>query len=578
MKLKTYFNATLLCLATSLFAACAGDNLADSENNKGKQPIEEVKGVHFSIDSPKASAKLRVTLNEDGTTVTAKTRTVIKHTIGNGADAYWSANDKLWVKDKNGNWKQSIATYVYDEGRRATFIMPGSENDYNDNCQVAYCSADLTDSSVSMFAPDGIGNGYPVTHISYEQNQTTPNDFSKAGEWGDCGVGTAKKKTNKFDFTLDHSATYLCLLPRCENATLGQNIELTNIQIKADNPMQMADIASNIFELHDDGTIHYPNDNPASFGNPSSMITATVANFPLTNTTTSLETNACYFVLRPALHDFTITYTIKDKVTGVEAQIKKQVNGVNCKPGEINDFTANLSLRNQPMYYTWDSENNIGNLKYDSSSPTTLSANSATIYPFGFGDANVPGTTAHEDPTASPTNPKRIDATHTYMNGVPNVNEMMWYAYKGDARWVNQGSVIAVFGNLVRTAGVWLKKKTKILADEHITEAYMRDGFALGGGAYTDYRINPINGTAPKVSVGTSLPPNLDDYFFVPALGYYTHYGNSWYGIFDPEGCYWTSSGTPTGPGVAYGLYFSQTGISIKENYVYNPYCVLPFE
>ena len=542
MKLKTYFNATLLCLATSLFAACAGDNLADSDNNKGKQPIEEVKGVHFSIDSPKASAKLRVTLNEDGTTVTAKTRTIIKHTVGNGADAYWSDNDKLWVKDKNGNWKQSIATYVYDEGRRATFIMPGSANDYNDNCQVAYCSADLTDFSVSMFAPDGIGNGYPVTHISYEQNQTTPNDFSKAGEWGDCGVGTAKKKTNKFDFTLDHSAAYLCLLPRCENATLGQNIELTNIQIKADNPMQLADIASNIFELHDDGTIHYPNDNPGGYGSPSSMITATVANFPLTNTTTSLETNACYFVLRPALHDFTITYTIKDKVTGIETEIKKQVNGVDCKAGEINDIPAwidkDIKNQTQPKYYEpWAAEDYwYGHLKAD-----------------GTPDGNYPDVGDSYRSAGSGT-------PNAVFNDIPNINELVWYIKHGDAHW---GKVLVAKNNshLDFVTGIWLKKKAKIMVDQSVTEAEMKAGYPKV--SPHDYTNDISDSYGIQNTVSSAPLTDKSDYFFLPAFGTYAS------GVLQGYG---TTGQYVVAPVIAYSvsqcaiLYFDKTTIKVSSS------------
>lgn len=74
MKLKTYFNAALLCLAASLFAACAGDNLADNNNKENKQEIPQ--GVRFTINEPKANAKARVVINEDGT-VAAKTRNVL---------------------------------------------------------------------------------------------------------------------------------------------------------------------------------------------------------------------------------------------------------------------------------------------------------------------------------------------------------------------------------------------------------------------------------------------------------------------------------------------------------------------
>ena len=55
MKLKTYFNAALLCLAAGLLAACAGDELTDG-NNKGNTK-ELPQGVHFTINEPKLKAQ-----------------------------------------------------------------------------------------------------------------------------------------------------------------------------------------------------------------------------------------------------------------------------------------------------------------------------------------------------------------------------------------------------------------------------------------------------------------------------------------------------------------------------------------
>ena len=563
MKLKTYFNAALLCLAAGLLAACADDIMGDG--NKDKQAQEEVKGVKFTTNEPKMRTMSRALVDDDGNVIEqTATRTLIKHTPGLGADAYWDADDYIFVKNKYNQWKKSIAISLLDDGRSAEFTLPGAPDDYAEGCEVHY-----------TITPSILVDEADAAIIPFNQTQSAPNDFSHAGRVGDSGIGTAHDNGNgMFNFELQHLPHYLCFLPRCENASLANNIRLTKIRLDNDNSDGTTEVVGATYLLDQDPFNSVGIDTRY---NAIELQSTDGNGFPIAATTADAAADACYMAILPGEHDLILTYTIKDPTTNVEAKITKKVSGT-FKSGEITDITSNLSLRNQPMYYTWDSENNIGDLKYDSSSPTTLSATTATVYAFGFGDANVPGTTAHVDNTVSPTNPKRIDATHTYMNGVPNVNEMMWYAYKGDARWVNQGPVIAVSGNLVRTAGVWLKKKAKILADEHITEAYMRDGFALGGGAYTDYRINPINGTAPKVSVGTSLPANLDDYFFVPALGYYVHYGNNWYDFYNPEGYYWTSSATPTSPSGAYGLYFSQTGISIKENYVYNPYCVLPFE
>jgi len=535
------------------------------DGNKDKQAQEEVKGVKFTTNEPKMRAMSRALVDDDGNIVEqTATRTLIKHTPGLGADAYWDANDYIFVKNKYNQWKKSIAISLFDDGRSAEFTLPGAPDDYAEGCEVRY-----------TITPSLLVDEADAAIIPFNQTQSAPNDFSHAGRVGDSGIGTAHDKGNgMFNFELQHLPHYLCFLPRCENASLANNIRLTKIRLDNDNSDGTTEVVGATYLLDQDPFNSVGIDTRY---NAIELQSTDGNGFPIAATTADAAADACYMAILPGEHDLILTYTIKDPTTNVETKITKKVSGT-FKSGEITDITSNLSLRNQPMYYTWDSENNVGDIQYDSSSPTTLSATTATVYAFGFGDANVPGTTAHVDNTVSPTNPKRIDATHTYMNGVPNVNEMMWYAYKGDARWVNQGPPIAVFGNLVRTAGVWLKKKAKILADEHITEAYMRDGFALGGGAYTDYRINPINGTAPKVSVGTSLPANLADYFFVPALGYYVHYGNNWYDFYNPEGYYWTSSATPTSPSVAYGLYFSQTGISIKENYVYNPYCVLPFE
>ena len=565
MKLKTYFNAALLCLAAGLLAACADDIMGDG--NKDKQAKEKVKGVKFTTNEPKTRAMSRALVDDDGNVVEqTATRTLIKHTPGLGADAYWDADDYIFVKNKYNQWKKSIAISLFDDGRSAEFTLPGAPDDYAEGCEVRY-----------TITPSLLVDEADAAIIPFNQTQSAPNDFSHAGRVGDSGIGTAHDKGNgMFNFELQHLPHYLCFLPRCENASLANNIRLTKIRLDNDNSDGTTEVVGATYLLDQDPFNSVGIDTRY---NAIELQSTDGNGFPVAATTADAAADACYMAILPGEHDLILTYTIKDPTTNIETKITKKVSGT-FKSGEITDITSNLSLRNQPMYYTWDSENNVGDIQYDSSSPTTLSAIYATIYAFGFEDENepVPGAKAHVDITVSPTNPKRIDATHTYMNGVPNVNEMMWYAYKGDARWVNQGPVIAVFGKLVRTAGVWLKKKAKILADEHITEAYMRDGFALGGGAYTDYRINPLNGTAPRVSVGTSLPTNLDDYFFVPALGCYDHYGINWYDYSNPEGYYWTSSGAPTSPSVAYGLYFSQTGISIKENYVYNPYCVLPFE
>ena len=517
MKLKTYFNATLLFLAAGLLAACAGDELTDG-NNKGKTN-ELPQGVHFAINELKLKAQSRAVITENGTAA-AKTRTIIKHTPGQGAEAYWSEDDRIFVKNKNGDWKRSIATSLLDGGTRALFILPGNEDDYADNCAVAY--ADFDENSPEGYrAIDGIisgSTGYmPAVEIKTNQDQTTPNDFSKAGKWGDCGVGTGKKQGGKFEFTLEHSPSYLCLLPRCENAGLGTNIELTNIMIYATSVSNNS-ITSTMFELHEDGTIDYPLGTPSSYGSPSNVVMGTVNNFPLTNTATNPETNACYFVVYPSTYDFDITYTIKDKVTGVEAQIKKQVNGVVCKAGEITDITSNLTLPSQA---------------YTEIQPTS---------------------------------------------GVPNAEEMAWYVELGDAHMVTlPASVVELDGHLQNIAvkGIWLKKRAAIIRDNpalFVTDAAHNNFSNLYHGAtLSEYAWLPFY-TYPDVqTIKEGVPANLSDYFFLPALGG-RNYSGEIYG-YGTIGAYWTSSkhygpddyGSYTVP-IPFCLYFDCTTKKIYLN------------
>ena len=520
MKLKTYFNAALLCLAAGLLAACAGDELTDG-NNKGNTK-ELPQGVHFTINEPKLKAQTRAVITENGTAA-AKTRTIIKHTPGQGAEAYWSEDDRILVKNKNGDWKQSIATSLLDGGARALFILPGNDDDYADNCAVAYADFDADNNPEGYRVTDGVlySSGFmPAVEIKTHQDQTTPNDFSKAGKWGDCGVGRGKKQDGKFDFTLEHSPSYLCLLPRCENAALGANIELTNISIENVTSGGYFAIASTMFELHEDGTIDYPFGTPSSFGSPSNFIMSTVNNFPLTNTATNPETNACYFVVYPSTYDFAITYTIKDKVTGVEAEIKKQLNGVVCKAGEITDVTAwiDKDLKgNHTDYYLWGAQE-----------PITKDALQLT-----------------------PGDPQAANQANTIPNALfstlPNANELCWYAYKGDVHWGQSLDVYVVNGHLKHIKGIWLKKKAKILADEHISASYMENGYPrFDNNVYKDWRNVfwepglPVAAYPKFLAAKTTPVPNTQDYFFLPLLGYKI-WGTGISSV-DDTAFYWSSS------------------------------------
>ena len=501
MRLKTYFNAALLCLAVSLFAACAGDNLADNNNKENKQEIPQ--GVRFTINEPKANAKSRVVINEDGTDA-AKTRTFITHTPGMGADAFWSDNDYIWVKNNAGVWKKSIYTAITTPDKKhAMFILPGKLSDYSDGCSVIY--------NMSQPASSPLAGNPEYLRIDHLQPKNRPNDFSDAGAWGDAGIGKAKltDAPGEFVFQLAHGVSYLCLLPRCENAALGQNIILKKVKLLGDHYL-----TATFCNFAADGSVYIPSTPPT--GVPSAMygnIDSDVANFPLTNTTQDITKNGCYFIIVPGTYNFTITYTIKDKVTGIETNIEKKVNGVDCKAGEINDIPAwiDKDLKIQPplkYYYPMAAQDLYHNhLKadgtYDGVEPQ-------------YGDDRYWG-------SATP-NP--------VFNTIPNLNEARWYAAKGDAHWATITRVMD--GHLWHINGIWLKKKAKIMVDEGITKEQMESGYPKNNpDDKRDYYIE-LPGVVGSVSSAPLL--NTSDYFFLPVL--YEKIAGGLYS-FAPDGEYW---------------------------------------
>ena len=501
MKLKTYFNAALLCLATSLFAACSSNDFAKDDNKENKQEIPQ--GVRFTINEPKANAKSRVVINEDGT-VAAKTRTFITHTPGMGADAFWSDNDYIWVKNNAGIWKKSIYTAITTPDKKhAMFILPGKLSDYSDGCSVIY--------NMSQPASSPLANNPEYLNIANLQPQNRANDFSDAGAWGDAGIGKAKltDAPGEFVFQLAHGVSYLCLLPRCENAALGQNIILKKVQVMGDHYL-----TATFCNFAADGSVYIPSIPPT--GVPSAMygnIDSDVANFPLTNTTQDITKNGCYFIIVPGTYNFTITYTIKDKVTGVEAQIKKQVNGVDCKAGEINDIPAwidkDLKIQPPPKYYYAMAAQDLyhNHLKAD-----------------GTYDGVEPQDGDDRHWGSATPNP--------VFNTIPNRNEACWYAAKGDAHWATITRVMD--GHLWHINGIWLKKKAKIMADEGITKEQMESGYPKDNPE--DKRDFYIGGAGIGGSVSSAPLLNTSDYFFLPVR--YEKIAGGLYS-FAPDGGYW---------------------------------------
>jgi len=536
-----------------LLAACANEDIA--QDKKKENGTEAPKGgVVFATNDTKISAKRRF-IDEDEF-AGAKTRTNIKHTPDNGAEAYWTSDDFIWVKKQDGTWVKSTGTTLHDGGASAEFTLPGNKTDYADGCEVRYT---------------GIGQAYYRNSPSYStigipdnQSRTAANDFSHAGEWGDCGSGKAYNTGNpdKFNFSLSHKAAYLCFLPRCTNGALAPNIRLKSIKIDAEIQYTTTGFFANYSEF--DGEDIRNTDGTPSGGD---IITVTLPDFPL-YTTANQEANATYLVVRPGKYDFSIEYTIKDPTTNVETVIKDTRTGITLDKGNIYDVTANLVPMG--LYYMWDAKQDYWN-GYESEQPLI-----EQWHPGGTQGQHYPQTT--DDPRYTHDSG---DAQTDFFKTLPNINELMWYMYAGDPRWVYaQNVVIARKGHLqkVNYDGVWIRKKKVIisylktsLGYSSITEADMKESYWWSPTNRVDYR-----GTnAPQFSAtNPGAPADTYNYFFLPILGYY-HSG--WFINQNNIGYYWSSSPT-SGNGRAFALQFSDGHIDILPYQRTEGFQAVPFE
>ena len=142
----------------------------------------------------------------------------------------------------------------------------------------------------------------------------------------------------------------------------------------------------------------------------------------------------------------------------------------------------------------------------------------------------------------------------TVAAGCPNVNEACWYAMKGDPHW--DATTLWTMNDHLYVRGMWFKKKAKI------------SGFTNSNYGGTDYRTTITNRPSNIVnnSITQGKPSNLNDYFFLPACGYYYNYG--WTLLSFGHGYYWASP--PAAPGysdIYYYMSFAKDGVFMEYEY-----------
>ena len=465
----------------------------------------------------------------------AKTRTSLDY---NSSDFSWEVGDYIYVKDDDGVLRKSsnaptskVASFMYK--------VPGKFT---------------ASSSYKVYYLGKNSNGSQVT-ISTTQGQSKPDNTEHFGTAGDYGTATATGSVGgkTFSFQLEHQPAYLVFQPYTSN-TILKNCYLRKVEVSSDN-----DIAETYTVNPITGTLEasaVTGGDKIVLNTRGSWSSTYNNGFPLTNNAASVSTNGAYMVIKPGTHILKVRYWVWDLATNVEGTITKTYPSTAYASNTYYDMKADLNVRDYDgdHYYMWDAQQQYW-YGYEwtkhlagNTGQSTLNGNSSSNYPQSSSDANNRWyNTSYLSVGIS--NP----ATHTSCKDLPNVNEMTWYAAKGEPRW-DGDELWTTMGHLYK-GGMWFKKKANI------------SGFdankAVDG---TDWRTN---GNGNGWSVSQTLPDAADagNYFYLPALGYYSSGQLNNVGF---VGFYWSSSAYPGTSYNAYDLNFSSGGVGVLNGARFN--------
>ena len=497
---KKLFKTRLLsfaafCGLTFAFASCANEDVAQNPNSTDN----DKNLTTFSAGDPST----RTSMESDG-------------------KFFWEAGDKIYVKDDNGAWHASS----------------NSPTGKTDNFKFKVPGTYTAHTSYEVYYP-GQGGSNNQAVIAASQSQAEPNTTAHFGAAGDCGMATATKVPGKqqFAFTLDHKAAYLLFLPRTSNTVL-HDCYLTKVEVNSDN------------DITDTYTLNPTTGELTGTGTGKQIIVSTggsgtYANgFPLTNSTASATTNGSYVVIKPGTHTLKIRYWVKDIATNVEGTITKTLASATYDQNKYYNITANLDVKNYDgdHYYMWDAQQQYW---YGYEWTKNMGA--------GVGQPTLVGKPAgnYAQSNTDPNNRWYHEGSGAFQAtqscaGLPNVNEMTWYAKEGDPRW-DADELWTTMGHLYK-GGMWFKKMAYISG--------YKSNIAVDG---TDWRTG-YNGKTWSASQTLPSAADANKYFYLPALGSYYNGQLSNVGI---RGYYWSSGSYKSGSESARSMNFTSGGVGV---------------
>lgn len=464
------------------------------------------------------------------------TRTSMDRTdIGGKGTFFWEAGDVIYVQDDNNALFKSQSN-ITDKTARNTFLVNGAYG--------AKTSYDV------YYYGTNSGSDSKKVVIAATQTQTAFNDTKHFGASGDCGVAKATKNTEAgksgYKFDLEHKAAYLCFLPYIASQDQREGTKIQSIEVTSDKNI------AGTYDLSSTGL-------SGEGSSKTIMLRAGADGLLLADKAVNTQsiTNSLYMVVAPGTHTIKVKYTILDTKANKTLTLTKSYGSRTLAANTIYDIPVNLSrathneikVYDGHNYYMWDAKENYwSGHEWNTAVPWQPTPNHATNDNYPQGSDDELSRWYHEGMSGFEASVNPI------FSKLPNANEMAWYLMKGDPHYDNSTKWKA-FGNTY-TGGLWIKKLSVIAKENHKTLDDLKNKNPEG----TDMRITYwINSVVP--SSGKPKDSELNNYVFLPALGYYDY--DELY-VFGSEGDYWSSTATYSGGSqTAYGLHFDSTTVNV---------------
>lgn len=458
---------------------------------------------------------------------------------GSGVDFYWTEGDKLWVNN--------------------TAVTPPLIQSVRDNISSQLAASGDTKTATAKFYFPGTftAASYPVRYTGYgnsagdkvtianTQNQSSPNDGSHIGKDGDCGTAIATKSGGRYNFTLNHEASYITFVPYA-TLNFASSVKVTKIKVTANRPI------AGTYNFSDSGLdTSAPTETSDSIVLNLTDATATTG-FSIPSASTPSE-NAAIMVLAPGTYStFTVEYTLYDTDTKVGGTITKEYSNLTFTAGKNKKVATNLAVtvHTSNEYYTWDAAVDQHYWKGYENFQTFINGASGTNYPQNSLDPRWYNTISYPN-----------HASRSAKN-CPNVNEIRWYVEYGDPYW--EDTFWSMGGHLYR-GGTWLKKQS-VIAAEHGTNINAMKAAAPNG---TDYTTAATDAQYENLTITHGKPSNINNYFYLPDLGCYQN--GAPYKVGD-SGFYWSSTPSPWSSTGACRMITGSGGVSVYDHGTNRPW------